>query len=754
MLALYEARVEEVLFGCGFHCTGINCKNGSYTFSIFIASNPAKGLLYIHDLVDPRVVWSSNRDHPVGINATLEFTGEGDLVLKDADGSVNWSTGTSGKSVVAMNLTDGGNLVLLDGNNKTVWQSFDYPTDTLLLGQSLRVGQKLTHTASQNNPTKGGLFVLSLTISGLSASIQSNLSPPLAYFSMSFAGRDSSYVRLANGSLDFAMDDDTNRPVIDLPHSSAVQFVNLGSSGHLRLYDYSPLNGAVELADLLGLDPCHYPTACGNYGVCSQGNCTCPASTGRNNYLEERNPEHPDRGCSVRGAPLTCKASESRTFLEIPNLDYFNFVSHFEDVDLEKCKEACAKNCSCMAVLYRASPDKSKKWCFLPSEVLSMINVTNASGNYTAAYIKVQRDLSEYPRADDKRRNRRIFLASIFAAAVGFLILVTMFVLQKQKKKKKKKKRNRVKTKLVGSSIEHIPGLLMRFTYAELEKITKNFSEKLGEGGFSNVYEGMLHDGTKVAVKRIDGSANMAKYIFAEVKVIGSIHHANLVRLLGFCADESHRLLVYEYMSNGSLDKWIFAESEGCHLPTWEKRRNIILDVARGLHYLHEECHQKIVHCDIKPQNILLDKNFRAKVSDFGLSKPIDRDQSRVMTALRGTPGYLAPEWLSGAITEKVDIYSFGMVILDIVCGKRVFSQLEDDQEGTNLLELLQRTLEEGSLLHMIDQKIEDVDEASVTSLLKVSAWCLQPDFRKRPSMSMVINVLEGASITMIEDLL
>ncbi|KAI4311090.1 hypothetical protein MLD38_036017 [Melastoma candidum] len=586
ILALYEARVEQVLFGCGFHCTGINCKNGSYTFSIFIASNPTVGMLYINELVEPQVVWSSNRDHPVGINATLEFTGEGDLVLKDADGSVNWSTGTSGKSVVAMNLTDGGNLVLLDGNNKTVWQSFDYPTDTLLLGQALRVGQKLSHTASQNNPTKGALFVFSLTISGLSASIQSNLSPPLAYFSMSFAGRDSSYVRLANGSLDFAMDDDTNRPVIDLPYAS-VQFVNLASSGHLRLYDYRPLNGAVELADLLGLDPCHYPTACGNYGVCSQGNCTCPASTGRNNYLEQRNPEHPDRGCSVR-APLTCKASESRTFLEIPNLDYFNFVAHFEDVDLEKCKEACAKNCSCMAVLYRASPDKSKKWCFLPSEVLSMINVTNASGNYTAAYINVQRDLSEYPWADDKRRNRRIFLASIFAAAVGSLILVTIFFLQK-KKKKKKKKRNRVKTKLVGSSIEHIPGLLMRFTYAELEEITKNFSEKLGEGGFSNVYEGMLHDGTKVTVKHIDGFANMA-------------------------------------------------------------------------------------------------------------------------------------------------------------------NQLEDDQEGTNLLE--QRTLEEGSLLHMIDQKIEDVDEVSVTSLLKVSAWCLQPDFRKRPSMSMVINVLEGASITMIEDLL
>ncbi|KAM0047217.1 putative protein kinase RLK-Pelle-SD-2b family [Helianthus debilis subsp. tardiflorus] len=167
-----------------------------------------------------------------------------------------------------------------------------------------------------------------------------------------------------------------------------------------------------------------------------------------------------------------------------------------------------------------------------------------------------------------------------------------------------------------------------------------NFSKKLGEGGFGSVFEGSLKDGSKIAVKFLEGLSHIKKSLLAEVQSIGSIHHVNLVRLKEFCAWKSQRFLVYDFMSNGSLNRWI------CHgvrkqILEWECRKKVILDIAKGLAYLHEDCRKKLVHLDIKPQNILLDDDFNAKVSDFGLSKLIDKSQTEVMTTIKGTPGHI-----------------------------------------------------------------------------------------------------------------
>ena len=163
------------------------------------------------------------------------------------------------------------------------------------------------------------------------------------------------------------------------------------------------------------------------------------------------------------------------------------------------------------------------------------------------------------------------------------------------------------------------------------------------------------------------------------------------MRLIGFCVEKSYWLLVYEYMSNGSLDRWVFDKNLGILLD-WQCRMKIVLDIARGLTYLHEECRQKIVHLDIKLQNILLDENFNAKVSDFGLSKLVDRDQSQVVTIIRGTLGYMAPEWLSPVITENVEIYSFGVVLLEILCGRRNIDRSQP-KEAVHLLDLFKKKL-------------------------------------------------------------
>jgi len=199
-----------------------------------------------------------------------------------------------------------------------------------------------------------------------------------------------------------------------------------------------------------------------------------------------------------------------------------------------------------------------------------------------------------------------------------------------------------------------LSGMPVRFSYSDLHEATNNFSIKLDEGRFCSVYLGVFHDGILLAVKQLEAIGKGMKEFRAEVGLIGSIHHVHLVQLKGFCAEGPHWLLVYEYLGKGSLDRWIFKNNEGDHMLDWNTRFNIAVGTAKGLAYLHEECEVKIVHCDIKPENVLLDDNFSAKVSDFGLAKLMDREQSLVCTQLRGTRGYLAPEWISDhAISEE-----------------------------------------------------------------------------------------------------
>ncbi|KAI4375327.1 hypothetical protein MLD38_013210 [Melastoma candidum] len=503
MLALYELGREQVIFGCGFHCSGIDCKIGSYTFSIFILQNPSVNEISINADVEPQVVWSANRDQMVGINATLELTSEGDLVVKDA-GSVAWAARTSDRSVQTMYLTNSGNLMLLDGYNATIWQSSEHPTDTLLLGQVLRVGQKLTQRTSSANWTDGDMLSLSLTAEGLLASVESDSAPPLAYYSVNFPVTTQSYIEFVNGSINHLGNALTELPVLKFAPASSTQSVKLDPDGHLRLYEFQ-LKGAVEKADLFPLDACHYPTVCGHYGVCSNGTCRNIISPDRNKHFKRRDWKHRTQGFFP--SLLTCVDTNNQTFLKIANVEYFNFVADLTDVDAETCKSVCMKNCSCTAVFYRVSPDKSRRWCFLPSEVFTLINGTGRIGtgiNQTTAYIKLQRnssDISSLPPSTEttlqkkeldspKTENLHLSLATFVSAAMTSAILVVIFVLKKKKKR----------TTDVSSEkyVEQIPGLPTRFTYTELEEITENFSKKIGAGGFGSVYEGILIDKTKV----------------------------------------------------------------------------------------------------------------------------------------------------------------------------------------------------------------------------------------------------------------
>jgi serine/threonine protein kinase len=253
--------------------------------------------------------------------------------------------------------------------------------------------------------------------------------------------------------------------------------------------------------------------------------------------------------------------------------------------------------------------------------------------------------------------------------------------------------------------------------------------------------------GTLSAVKQLERIGQGMKEFRAEVGLIGSIHHVHLVQLKGFCAEGNHQLLVYEYMGKGSLDSWIFNNNgeNGRHTLDWDTRFNIAVGTAKGLAYLHEECEVKIVHCDIKPENVLLDDNYVAKISDFGLVKLMDKEQSLVCTQLRGTRGYLAPEWIFNyAISEKSDVYSYGMLLLEIIGGRKN-SDPTQGSERAYLPSYAFKMMEEEKVREILDSKLEGYEnDQRVATAVKVALWCIQEDTQLRPSMTKVVQMLEG----------
>ncbi|GLJ36069.1 hypothetical protein SUGI_0723760 [Cryptomeria japonica] len=289
---------------------------------------------------------------------------------------------------------------------------------------------------------------------------------------------------------------------------------------------------------------------------------------------------------------------------------------------------------------------------------------------------------------------------------------------------------------------------LRMFSYEELKTITGNFRNKLGSGGFGSVFKGTLTDGTLVAVKKLEVSKQCEKQFRTEINSVGITNHKNLVRLKGFCAQGSRRLLVYDYMSNGSLNSFLFTKNSKrqSKILDWRTRFEIALGTANGLLYLHEECNDRIIHGDIKPENILLDKDFSPKLGDFGLAKLVARDFSEVLTTTRGTRGYLAPEWVSGLpITPKVDVYSFGMTLLEIISGRRNLDLNVQESSRYYLPAWAEEQICQRNMINIVDKRIaSDADVEEVRRAALVSLLCIQNDENVRPNMAQVVLMLQG----------
>ncbi|CAI8602345.1 unnamed protein product [Vicia faba] len=290
------------------------------------------------------------------------------------------------------------------------------------------------------------------------------------------------------------------------------------------------------------------------------------------------------------------------------------------------------------------------------------------------------------------------------------------------------------------------------FTYEDLEEATNGFDKELGRGAFGIVYEGVVNNNTcsetRVAVKKLNNFLlDQAHREFRnELNVIGLTHHKNLVRLLGFCEGGSERLLVYEYMSNGTLASLLFNADEK-QKPSWKLRLELAIGIAKGLVYLHEECITRIIHCDIKPQNILLDDYFNARISDFGLAKLMNMNQSKTNTGIRGTKGYVALEWFKNMpITAQVDVYSYGVVLLEIISCRRCVQEMEqEDEEKAILTDWAYDCYKDGAVDELVEGDNEALDDKEkLEKLVMIAIWCVQEDPVLRPSMRNVIHMLEG----------
>ncbi|XP_062120147.1 rust resistance kinase Lr10-like [Humulus lupulus] len=278
--------------------------------------------------------------------------------------------------------------------------------------------------------------------------------------------------------------------------------------------------------------------------------------------------------------------------------------------------------------------------------------------------------------------------------------------------------------------------------------MTQNFKIKLGEGGYGSVFKGKLRSGRIVAVKILSKSKGNGQDFINEISTIGRIHHVNVVHLIGFCVHSSKHALVYDFMANGSLEKYIF--SQGITTLSCKKIFEISLGVARGIEYMHQGCFMQILHFDIKPHNILLDENFIPKVSDFGLARLCPLDNNNVsLTAARGTLGYIAPELFYkniGGVSNKADVYSFGMLLMEMASKRKNLNAVAENTSQIYFPSWVHDQLSKGKSIEINISDIDEVDSKITKKMIIVALWCIQLKPSDRPTMNKVIEMLEGES--------
>ncbi|GMH15149.1 hypothetical protein Nepgr_016990 [Nepenthes gracilis] len=690
--------------------------------------------IWYYGVRDITVVWSVRS--PLNPSTSLEITRTGELRLTNSGGDNLWP----GKAAVGLNSTklvirDNGNLVFGD------WESFSYPTDTFLPNQTIN-GRNLTSKNGNYNfaGSNSNLIYNGSDVYGSAGGVFQQLT--------------------LNGTVTVV---GTGTPLYssDFGTSNFLRRLTLENNGNLIIYSFHRNSGRWIAVWQAVQQICTIPGLCGPNFICFNNgsddsiSCECP-------FLVTKTGE-----CSV---PYTNPGTS-----KFIGLDYVNYTGLIPQGELTApnftvCESRCLAYPRCLGFGFKYD---GTGYCVL--QLGKLLNGYWSPDTQSTMYLRVDPNATPsrnftgmtellettcpnqislpYPPKESNTTTRNVVtIVFLFAMelVIGGLSFWAFF-------KKYVKYRDMART--LGLELMPVGGP-KRFRYADIKAATGDFSDDnlIGRGGFSDVYKGVLPDHRVVAVKCLKNVAGGGTEFWAEVTIIARMHHLNLVRLWGFCNEKDQRILVYEYIPNGSLNEYLFRSSiesgpEEGPILDWETRYRIALGVARAIAYLHEECLEWVLHCDINPENILIGEDFCPKLSDFGLSKMRRKEQAVTVSRMRGTRGYMAPEWRnSGPISPKADVYSFGLVLLEIVSGTRNFDQPESSLESSEWYFprwAFDKAVRENKLDEILDGKIKQWFDSKlhlkmVERMVQTAMWCLQERPDMRPSMGKVTKMLEG----------
>ncbi|XP_040995962.1 putative receptor protein kinase ZmPK1 [Juglans microcarpa x Juglans regia] len=743
------------VFSAGFYSVGDN----AYCYAIWF-NKPS------HSKIQT-VIWMANRDHPVnGRSSKLSLLKTGNLILSDAGRFTVWATNTQSHSPVNLSLSNTGNLVLRNMEGVTLWESFDFPTDTLLPQQQLTRSTRLISSRSQTNYSSGfyKLFfdndnTLRLLYDGLEVSSVCWPDPWLVSCDAGRSTYNSSRIAVLDTFGNFSSSDDFTFMAADYG-PKLHRRLRIDYDGDVRLYSWDEEGQTWIVSWQVIQGPCKIYGICGENSLCSyivgsDRKCSCLPGYKIKNLTDWSD------GCEPE-FHLSCNRNESG-FLLLPRVEFFGYdYGYLPNYTFDQCKNLCLQLCNCKAFQFTFSREDGFSKCYPKTMLLNGYRSPDFQGdlylrlpenNFSsyANYVQdfklncssngtVQQDRT-YKRCQE---NLIVKFMLWFVCGVGGLEIICIFLVWCLLSRPQQ-----------ASSVDKQGYLIAvtgfrRFTYVELKKATKDFNEEIGRGAGGIVYKGVLPDNRAVAIKRLNESNQGEGEFLAEVSIIGRINHMNLIEMWGYCAEGKRRLLVYEYMEHGTL-----AQNLSSHALDWKKRFDIAAGTAKGLAYLHEECLEWVLHCDVKPQNILLDSNYQPKVADFGLSKLQNRNlENASFSRIRGTRGYMAPEWVFNLpITSKVDVYSYGIVVLEMVTGKGPTKGVQATDSGgetepKRLVAWVREKRNEAAAMASWVQEIVDpilegsYEEGKMETLINVALQCVEEEKDARPSMRQVAEML------------
>ncbi|XP_050366811.1 putative receptor protein kinase ZmPK1 [Argentina anserina] len=746
----------DAVFTAGFFPVGVN----AFCFGVWF-SEPSTST---HNLT---VVWIANRDEPVnGQHSKLTLHKNGNLVLSDLNRFTVWSSNTASNSSAHLHLRNTGNLVLFAArHNVVLWESFSSPTDTLLPQQLFTRNTQLISSRSVTNYSSGYYSfyfdkdnTLRILYTGPDVSSLFWYDPWLLSYQAGRSTYNNTRIATFDSLGSFTSSDNLIFSTID--YGAKLQRIfRMDPDGNLRSYSRKGLGDEWNVTWEAVLQPCKIHGICGANSYCSY-----VPSTGRKcsclpGYIMVRNTDW-SYGCKPAGFSLSCKSNAKKEFgfVHLPRIEMYGYdYGVYGNYTLDQCESLCLDLCNCTGFHYKFGDGQYQ--CYPKAQLRNgyrspafvgdlyvklpkgLLNATfRDPNNMCSAKLTEQLDRT-YERSNP---NGSIQFMLKFASALGGLEVVCIFVVWFFVTRRSSGDKKDSELEVLAQGYLQAAGGFRRFTYSELKKATKGFKEEIGRGGGGVVYKGILSDQRVAAIKQLNDCNRGEAEFLGEVSLLGKLYHMNLIEMWGYCVENKHRLLVYEYMEHGSLEKNLSSD-----VLDWRKRYEIALGTAKGLAYLHEECLEWVLHCDVKPQNILLDSDYNPKVADFGLSKLLNRSEhtSSEFSRIRGTRGYMAPEWVHNMpITSKVDVYSYGIVVLEMLTGKNpTESNVQWDEGGGETYKkiIVQSVMEKINLAaHHAETNMGGEDEEKLEILVEVALQCIQEDGNARPSMSQVVEML------------